>query len=202
MLQHNATIKNSNGHYNDPEQQTDQNYLLSLYQKARKRFTEDVNFEIQSKLEVYKLQNNDSENIQLWEYICHISRREFQDIYKLLRIDSRLQERGESFYNPFLGQIVEDLLNKSIATESEGAVCIFESNISNKSSLNKTEEKIAIKSKKSEKSEETPNEMVLMIRKSDGGYLYGTTDIAAVYQRLNFIKILFSFLSHLFIYFN
>lgn len=128
--------------------------------------------------------------------MCYLSRIEFQNIYKLLKIDFRLQERGESFYNPFLEKVVQDLLDKKIATESEGAVCFFQSNFPDQSSTTKQNNK-----KKESSNDKHSNESVLMIRKSDGGYLYGTTDIAAVYHRFTILTFLLSYFYY-FYYFN
>lgn len=106
--------------------------------------------------------------------MCDISRREFLSVYQLLGIDQRLIERGESFYNSYLSGIVQDMLAKNIASKHEDAVLIFESKLSGKS----TEP-----SKNSKDSKDKVSHSALMIQKSDGGFLYGTTDLAAVYHR-------------------
>lgn len=165
--------------------------LLAIYRQARERFTSDSEFEKQSKLEVYKLQNNDPVNLQLWRYMCHISRREFLSIYELLKVDSRLMERGESFYNPYLSQVVKDLIEKRIASTHDGAVLIYESNLSEMITArmvgvrteNGSEKKVGKEITKDKK--ESSAHSALMIQKSDGAYLYGTTDIAAVYHRFD-----------------
>ena len=80
-------------------------------------------------------------------------------------MDIKLEEYGESFYNPMLKPIVEKLIADGVATESEGAIVIEIPKIGNKK-----------------------NKVPLMIRKSDGGYLYGTTDMAALNYRVNEVK--------------
>lgn len=129
---------------------------------------------MKSKLEVVKLQDNDPFNIQLWKFMCDISRREFLSVYQLLGIDQRLLERGESYYNSYLPGIVRDLVEKNIASKHDDAVLIYESNLSEYNQTSNT---------KSKSTKESGSHSALMIQKSDGAYLYGTTDLAAVYHR-------------------
>jgi arginyl-tRNA synthetase len=160
--------------------------LLSLYRQARQRFTSDPEFEKQSKLEVYKLQNNDPVNLQLWRAMCDISRREFLSIYDLLKIDSRLMERGESFYNSSLSGIVKDLIEKKIASTHDGAVLIYESTLSEmiKTRTQQSQQQSQRQQQDKKKLKDVvSSHSALMIQKSDGAYLYGTTDIAAVHHR-------------------
>jgi arginyl-tRNA synthetase len=199
-----------NFHEDDPTQTTQEqpehiHSLLSLYRQARQRFTSDPEFEKQSKLEVYKLQNHDHVNLKLWKYMCHLSRREFRSIYDLLKVDSRLLERGESFYNSSLSEVVRDLIEKKIASTHDGAVLIFESNLSELKAARRQgqqpegygqqqqehgaedglKKKTSQQKKSKDKTDSTSSSShsALMIQKSDGAYLYGTTDIAAVYHR-------------------
>jgi arginyl-tRNA synthetase len=55
--------------------------------------------------------------------LCQLSRIEFQMIYN--RLDIKLEEMGESFYNPLLKPLVDELIDKKIAVESDGAICVF-----------------------------------------------------------------------------
>ena len=80
-------------------------------------------------------------------------------------MDIKLEEFGESFYNPMLAPMVDKLIKEGIATESEGAIVVEIPKIGNKK-----------------------NKVPLMIRKSDGGYMYGTTDMAALNHRVNDVK--------------
>jgi arginyl-tRNA synthetase len=108
--------------------------------------------------ELVKLQQGDAENRAIWQQLVDLSWAEFDDIYQRLNI--RFDERlGESFYDPSLGGLVETLLGRGIAEVSEGAVCLF-----------------------------FPEEPALadkpcLIRKSDGGFLYATTDLATIEYR-------------------
>ncbi len=94
-----------------------------------------------------------------WQIICDISRKAYQEIYDLL--DVRLVERGESFYNPMLADVVADLEKKGLITVSEGAKCVFLEGFQNREG----------------------NPLPLMVQKSDGGYNYDTTDMAAIRHR-------------------
>ncbi len=97
--------------------------LMLLYQQAKKLFDEDPVFKEKAQKEVVFLQKGEKENLELWKKICTISRQGYEEIYKLL--DVHLKERGESFYNPFLAEVVKDLEDKGLVTLSDGAKCIF-----------------------------------------------------------------------------
>jgi len=81
--------------------------LVSFYKKAKIRFDEDEKFREIARQEVVKLQAGAKDSLHAWQLLCVQSRREFQVIYDLL--DIKITERGESFYNPLLPGIVEDL---------------------------------------------------------------------------------------------
>jgi arginyl-tRNA synthetase len=139
---------------------TDLTHLVTWYKESKKKFDEDPDFKRRSQLEVVALQQGDPQARQAWQIICEISRRAYQDIYDLL--DVKLIERGESFYNPLLPTIVSDLEKKGLVQISDGAKCIFLEGFQNREG----------------------DALPLMIQKSDGGYNYDTTDMAAIYQRL------------------
>ncbi len=138
--------------------------LMQWYKESKKRFDEDSEFKKRSQLQVVALQGGDSEALRAWEMICEISRSSFQEIYDLL--DVKLIERGESFYNPYLAQTVGDLDQKGLITLSEGAKCVFLEGF--------------------ETREGTPLPMI--VQKSDGGYNYDTTDMAAIRHRIEVEK--------------
>src|SRR5262249_18413867 len=77
-----------------------------------------------AQLELVKLQQGDSENLSIWKEMIRLSEKQFDEIYGRLGIkfDHTL---GESFYNPELGRIVDELLQRGIARESQGAVAVF-----------------------------------------------------------------------------
>ena len=84
--------------------------LMHWYKAAKVRFDADVDFKKRAHLEVLALQGGEPTNKKIWEIICEVSRKGYQEIYEIL--DVHLTERGESFYNPFLPTIVEDLREK------------------------------------------------------------------------------------------
>lgn len=135
--------------------------LVEFYKKAKILFDEDLQFQEAARREVVKLQTGDPETVDKWKKICDLSRVEFNKIYDTLNI--KIEERGESFYNPFLASIVNELIEKKHAVDSEGATCIF---LDNESYINADGTK-----------------QPLLVKKSDGGYLYATTDLAAVRHR-------------------
>lgn len=146
------------------QKQVDLTQLVAWYKAAKQLFDEDSAFKKKSQLEVVALQQGEPEARKAWEIICDISRRAYQEIYDLL--DVKIQERGESFYNPMLADVVSDLEAKGLVTLSDGAKCIFLEGFQNR------EGKM----------------LPLMIQKSDGGYNYDTTDMAAIRHRIDVEK--------------
>jgi arginyl-tRNA synthetase len=126
----------------------------------------------EAKSELVKLQAGDAENISIWKEMIRLSQIQFGTIYSRLgvKFDFAL---GESFYNPCLGEVVDDLLAKKIARESEGAVGVFSNG-----SLPPREDPFLVN---------RDGEWVAdpaLVRKSDGGFNYTTTDLATVDYRL------------------
>jgi len=134
--------------------------LVSFYKQAKKRFDEDEAFKEASRQEVVKLQSGAEDSRNAWQLLCEQSRREFQVIYDWL--DVKLTERGESFYNPLLPGIVENLSQSGLLEENHGAMCVFVEGFTNKAG----------------------EPLPLIIQKSDGGYNYATTDLAALCYRI------------------
>ena len=134
--------------------------LVTLYRKAKQRFDEDEAFRETARQEVVQLQAGAEDTRRAWQLLCEQSRREFQVIYDLL--DVHLIERGESFYNPLLSAVVEDLNRLGLLVENAGAKCVFLEGFTNR------------------EGEPLP----LIVQKSDGGYNYATTDLAALRYRI------------------
>lgn len=134
--------------------------LAAWYKASKKRFDENEVFKKRSQQEVVALQSGQAESLQAWEMICDISRKNYQEIYDLL--GAKLVERGESFYNPFLSEIVRDLTQKGLVKISDGAKCIF------------------LEGFVSREGEPLP----MIIQKADGGYNYSSTDVAAMRYRV------------------
>lgn len=133
--------------------------LVAFYKQAKQRFDEDDEFKARSREAVVSLQSGDAAAKQAWQVLCEQSRKEFQKLYD--RLDIRLTERGESFYNPFLADVVRDLEAQGLLVEDQGAKVVFLEGFTNKAG----------------------EPLPLIIQKSDGGYNYATTDLAAIRYR-------------------
>ena len=96
--------------------------LVGFYKESKKRFDADPDFKDRAHKEVVALQGGDEDNLKAWRLICEVSRVEFEKIYK--RLDVRLEEKGESFYNPFMPDMVQELLDRKLAKVNEGATVI------------------------------------------------------------------------------
>lgn len=141
-------------------QSTDLSQLVTWYKESKYRFDTDADFKKRAQLKVVALQGGEKKALKAWEMICDISHQNNQQIYDLL--DIKLIDRGESFYNPMLANVVAELESKGLVTLSDGAKCIFLDGFQNREG--KT--------------------LPLMIQKSDGGYNYDTTDMAAIRHRV------------------
>jgi arginyl-tRNA synthetase len=126
----------------------------------------------EAKAELVKLQAGDEENLRIWREMVKLSQVQFDTIYGRLgvKFDFAL---GESFYNPWLGDVVADLLTRGIARESEGAVGVFSDG-----SLPPKEDPFLVN-----RDGEWAADPAL-VRKSDGGFNYMTTDLATIDYRL------------------
>jgi len=133
--------------------------LVAFYRQAKQRFDEDEAFQTTSREEVVKLQGGDPISRKAWQLLCDQSRREFQTIYD--RLDIRLTERGESFYNPYLEAVVTGLDGSGLLVVDEGARCVFLEGVSGKDG----------------------NPLPVIVQKTDGGFNYATTDLAAIRYR-------------------
>ena len=132
--------------------------LVRLYREVNRIEETDADVKREAREELVKLQAGDPENLAIWTQTVELSWREFEKLYSLL--DIRFDERlGESAYNDALAPLCEKLRAAGIASESEGALCIFFPDIP------ALAEKPAI------------------IRKTDGGFLYATTDLATLEYR-------------------
>ena len=135
--------------------------LATFYRQAKKRFDEDEDFRNASRQAVVELQAGDENTIKAWKIVCELSRRSYEKIYDLMNL-SPLIERGESFYNPFLSDTLQELDELNLLEESEGAMCVFLEGYTNREG----------------------DPLPLIVKKSDGGYNYATTDLAAIRYRV------------------
>ncbi|CAN1177559.1 Arginine--tRNA ligase, chloroplastic/mitochondrial [Linum perenne] len=118
-------------------------------------FEQFPNFEAVSEAAIGDLQAGEKRYKDAWAQICAISRKEFDSVYKRLKVE--LEEKGESFYNPFIPSVIDGLTNQGLVKESEGARVIFLEGFN----------------------------IPLIVVKSDGGYNYASTDLTALWYRLN-----------------
>lgn len=136
--------------------------LERFYVAAKQRFDEDDGFKTQARQNVVDLQAEDPTVMAVWSSFCNESLRHCRAIYDRMGI-AEMQEQGESFYRDMLGDVVEKFEEAAIAEESNGAICVFP-------------DKKRFKTRDGDP-------LPMIIRKSDGGYNYDTTDLAAVYHR-------------------
>jgi arginyl-tRNA synthetase len=133
--------------------------LTEFYKNAKSRFDESTEFKKIAQLNVVKLQSGDVECHRIWKMLCDISRLEFDKVYK--RLDITVEECGESFYNDKIPPVIDEFIQRDMmSVEEGGAKCVF-----------------------------VPQFKVpLMLQKSDGGYGYDSTDMAAIKYRLDVLK--------------
>ncbi len=143
-----------------------------LYQLVSKQANNDPAVEEQARQETLKLQNGDETNLAIWNILRELSQVQFDEIYSRLNIHFD-HELGESFYNNRLNEVVEELKAKGIARESEGAVAVFSEH---------DEPSKDDPFWKNDKGEWVP--FPLLVQKSDGASLYGTTDLATIQYRV------------------
>ncbi|CAK9796524.1 Arginine--tRNA ligase, cytoplasmic [Anthophora plagiata] len=129
--------------------------LQSFYKESKVRFDECEEFKKRAYRCVVKLQTFDPDMTKAWQLICDVSRKEFEKLYA--RLDIRLIERGESFYQKHMEALVKTLEAAGLLEEDEGRKVMW----------GKRE-----------------NEIPLTIVKSDGGFTYDTSDLAALKQRV------------------
>jgi len=133
--------------------------LLRVYREVNAKIAEDETLRDTCKAELVKLQGGDAENLAIWERCIEVSKVGLQKIYD--RLEIRFDHwYGESYYNDRLAPLVDGLIARGIAEKSDGAICVFFHD----------NEKLADKP--------------ALIRKSDGGFLYATTDLATIDVRL------------------
>ena len=129
--------------------------LLRVYRTVNAMCGEDESIRETCKQELVKLQGGDADNLKIWERCVELSKQGLQGIYDRLDVSFDYWY-GESYYNERLVPLVDDMIEKGVARESEGAICIFFDDVA----------KLADKP--------------TVVRKADGGFLYATTDLATI----------------------
>jgi len=139
----------------------------AFYREAKKRFDTDANFAETSRNYVVKLQTHNKHVIAVWNFIVNESLSHCQELYDYLGVNLTDKDVfGESKYNDKLSEVVKDLKKAGIAVESDGAICVFPPGFENKEG----------------------QDLPFIIQKSDGAYLYATTDLAALRYRVSELK--------------
>ena len=135
--------------------------IAARYKAAAERFKADADFAERARQTVVRLQAGGPDERLAWGRLVDKTRHHIASVYARLGVElTRDDERGESFYNPRLAPLVEQLKRSGVAEASEGATVVF-----------------------------TPGDKApLMVQKSDGGFGYGTTDLAAVEFRVQELK--------------
>jgi len=127
--------------------------LEQFYKDAKVRFDESPEFADKAREYVVKIQAGDGYCLMLWQSFINASLGHCEEVYEKLNVNlTRDDVRAESFYNEQLSKVVEILKEKNISTTSNGAECVFVDG----------------------------NENPIIVQKSDGGFLYATTDLAAL----------------------
>ncbi|XP_022638442.1 arginine--tRNA ligase, chloroplastic/mitochondrial isoform X3 [Vigna radiata var. radiata] len=129
--------------------------LQALYKASKVRFDSDPEFKLRAQQAVVRLQSGEIKYRKAWKQICDVSRAEFDKVYQ--RLGVQLEERGESFYNPYIPGVLEKLDNLGLIEESDGARVIYVEGV---------------------------NIPVIAVKR-DGGYNYFSTDLASLWYRLN-----------------
>ncbi|MET8863358.1 arginine--tRNA ligase [Nonomuraea sp. NPDC004580] len=138
-----------------------------FYQAARAKFDSDEAFKARARARVGTLQSGDPDTLRLWHVFMDATVRYFNKVYDMLGVTlTDADIAGESMYNPMLQKTCDDLEASGTAQLSEGALCVFPPGFTG--------------------SDDKP--LPLIIRKSDGGYGYATTDMAAVRYRVHDLK--------------
>jgi arginyl-tRNA synthetase len=143
------------------------NDLEIFYQQSKKHFDESEAFANKARDYVVKLQSGDTAMLKLWNAFRDTSLAHSQEIYNKLNVTLAPKDvRGESAYNDDLSVLVTELKDKNLAVESQGATVVFLDELADKEG----------------------NPSPVIIQKQGGGYLYATSDLAALRYRTNTLK--------------
>jgi len=138
--------------------------LEIFYQQSKKHFDEDPGFADTARAYVVKLQSGDAHCRTLWEKFIQVSVAHNLEIYRQLNVGLSAEHiMPESAYNDDLQNVLDDLMAAGIAVESEGAKVVFLDELADKNG----------------------NPSVMIVQKSGGGFLYATSDLAAMRYRVN-----------------
>jgi arginyl-tRNA synthetase len=136
----------------------------AFYQAARAEFDADPAFVERSRRRVVSLQGGDEESLRIWRLLVSESMVYLRRLYERLNVtlSTDADMDPESFYNPMLAEVCDELQAKGIAVISDGALCVFPPGFTGRDG----------------------KPLPLILRKSDGGYGYASTDMAAIRYRI------------------
>lgn len=138
--------------------------LAAFYREARRKFDQVPGFADRARARVVSLQSGDAETLRLWRVLVEGSKRYFERIYELLDVTLRPEDVcGESFYDPQLAPLAEELATTGRARIDQGALCMFLDGFTGKDGA----------------------PLPLIVRKSDGGFGYAATDLVAIRHRID-----------------
>ncbi len=141
--------------------------LDGLYKLARAEFDADPGFADRARRRVVALQSGDEPTLALWRELVGESEKAFQVIYDYLGVLLTPDDSaGESTYNRYLDEVSEEIERAGVGRDSQGALCVFFDDVTGPDG----------------------NPVPLIVRKSDGGYGYGTTDLATIRYRIQELK--------------
>ncbi|MCX0244415.1 arginine--tRNA ligase [Streptomyces drozdowiczii] len=141
--------------------------LNGFYRAARVKFDADETFKDRARKRVVLLQSGDEVTLRLWRTLVEESKKYFLTVYGMLGV--RLTEDdffGESYYNDQLQSVVDELDELGLLRESEGAQCVFPDGYTNRNG----------------------DPLPIIVKKGDGGFGYGATDLATIRHRLRNLK--------------
>jgi len=137
--------------------------LETFYRAAKQRFDEDTAFADMARQYVVRLQAGDTDTVAKWRQFLQLSMEHCREVYRRMHVNLRDEDiRGESAYGDDLPAVIADLRAKGLIEVSDGALCVFLDGYTNKDG----------------------QPLPLIVQKSDEGYLYATTDLAAVRYRV------------------
>jgi arginyl-tRNA synthetase len=137
--------------------------INAFYQAGKAKFDADPGFAERSRQRVVALQAGDPETLRLWTMLVNDTKQYYHTIYARLGVTlTDADSDPESFYNPMLADVCEELQSKGVAVISDGALCAFPAGFTGRDG----------------------SPLPLILRKSDGGYGYATTDMAAIRYRI------------------
>jgi arginyl-tRNA synthetase len=150
------------------QQQLAAGEINAFYQAAKVKFDGSQDFAERSRRRVVALQAGDPETLRLWRLLVDDSKQYYNAVYARLGVTLTDDDLApESFYNPMLADVCEELERIGVAVISDGALCAFPPGFTGRDG----------------------RPLPLILRKSDGGYGYGTTDMAAIRYRIRVLHV-------------